>query len=184
MRDAEVVEDHWSLLGPMPSLVWVAVGILALLFAVPGWLAGARLTLAGWLAFLNAFGELFGAQVSLAIPVGLPLLLATLGAGAVYSLAEVGGLPVRKANGAWRPLGLGAWLVYLIALASDWGSTAYGLLIPNLVTWPDAVQPLVAWVTADLRWVAVVSIVLSHYPELLFVAAATAFRHAWHRVRD
>lgn len=159
-------------------MVWLALGVLALAFAAPGWLIGARLTLAGWLAALGALAEMFGFDVRLAVGGGLPLLGGSLAAGALYSVAEVAGRPVRRVAGRWTLLPLWAWIVYALTLGTDYVSTAAGLLWPDLTTWPERLRPALVWASADLSRLGVVTILLTHYPEVLTLGALYALRRA------
>lgn len=184
MKDGQVVAE--SPKAPalrLPSaggarVVWLALGVLALAFAVPGWLIGARLTLAGWLTAAGAMAEMFGFDVRPALSAGLPLLLGSLAAGVVYSLAEVAGRPLRRAGGRWALQPFWVWIVYALTLGTDYVSTAAGLLWPDLTTWPQGLRPALVWASADLSRLGVVTVLLTHYPELLMIGALYALRRA------
>lgn len=165
---------------PLGRATLLAMGVLAWAFALPGWFVGARLTLDGVLGLVNAMASLFGIALALAVPPGAPLLLATLTAGIVYSLAEMRAPPLRRTGQRWQVMPLFAVVTYLLTLATDYGTTAYGLLFSDLAAWPEWLQPLFVWARSDALYVSAATLVISHYPEILLLGGAMALRRAMH----
>jgi hypothetical protein len=114
----------------------------------------------------------------LAIPPGAPLLGATLAAGLLFSVVEVRALPLRRVGGRLVLLPLFAIVTYLLALATDYGSTAGGLLFADLATWPAALRPAFGWARESVARVGVLTLVLTHYPEVLILGGIEALRRA------
>lgn len=157
---------------------WLAVAILAFVFAIPGWFVGARLTLDGALAGVGAVGQIFGVTLAIAVPPGGPLFAATLVAGLLFSVVEVRALPVRKVGGKLVLLPLFAVLTYLLALMFDYGSTAAGLLFSDVATWPPALRPVFLWAREAPGRVGLLTLALTHYPEVLMIGGITALKRA------
>jgi hypothetical protein len=76
-----------------------------------------------------------------------------------------------------------AIVTYVLTLATDYGTTAYGLLYSDLATWPDWLQPLFLWARGDVLHVSAATLIMSHYPEILLLGGTLALRHALRRER-
>lgn len=162
----------------MGRWAWLCVAILAFVFAIPGWFVGARLTLDGAVAVVVAMASIFGIAVAPQIPAGGALLGATVAAGLLFSVVEVRALPVRKVGGKLILLPFFAVLTYLLALAADYGSTAVGLLFADVATWPPALQPVFLWARQAPGRVGLLTLLLTHYPEILILGGVEALRRA------
>lgn len=163
----------------VPWYAWLSLGLLAIAFAVPGWLVGARLTLEGWVALLNGLIGLFGTPGTLAVPAGAGLFIGTLVVGALYSAAELAAALVRKVvRHGWQLVAILA-LVWLVVLGTDYASTAFGILFADAVTWPQGARPLLVWLGEDYTRTGVATAVLTHYPEFFIIGGAFALRRAF-----
>lgn len=143
----------------------LAPGLMALLFGVPIWIVGARYTLDGWVMALNVVSGVADLPIQLARPTGFwSLLLFPIGLG--YSLVETRYRP-RRARAVI------AWLLWVIVLATDYGSTYLAVATPTADAWP-----VTKWVAATLPAALAWTTVLAFLPEQRMMAASLARRLA------
>lgn len=141
-----------SMATPVTGNAW-AVGIALLAFGIPGWLAGGKYTVNGWIEWGNWF--LTWLEVNARIPAlaGYWLLL-ILPAAYVYSEIEVRHRPAWRSSGRWHfspPL---VWAIWLLVVGTDVASTYTGVRVPAadafLITRQVATDPLFAFAWSSL----------------------------------
>lgn len=140
----------------------LAAGLLALVFGLAFWAVGGKYTLDGWIVGLNVL--LGFLQVPARIPravewwvlLFIPLALA-------YSWVEVMARPGRPTSRGWRRW-LVAFLLWLIVIATDVGSTFIGVQNPGIRPWLVSTWLAETDIAGGL-W----SIVLTFFPEALIL---------------
>jgi hypothetical protein len=110
----------------------IASGTALIAFGVLLWLAGAKYTLVGWVYGLNWFLLWMGLPALIPAIVGWWMLLA-IPMGLVYSFVELR-RPWNYTNNDWAKVVL-VWLIWLIIVGTDAGSTYLGVRQPPPDAW-------------------------------------------------
>lgn len=130
-----------------------SVGVVLLAFGVPGWLAGGRYTVDGWVVWLNWFSTWLHIPASIPRIAGWGLLL-VLPVAYIYSQVEVTHRPVRRVGSHWRSAGPLFWAAWLLIVATDVGSTYQGVRAPAPGAWEItrqvAAEPWLAFFWASI----------------------------------
>lgn len=144
--------------------------VLSLLFGIPLWLVGARYTFDGWLTGVNFMASWL--RTPWRVPpmdwkVYLGLVIAL---GLAYSFVEVALYSTSKARKLGRvPTVL--WILWLLVLLTDIGSTFLGVIVPEAGATPLALWAARSWFVTGL-W----SAVLTFIPEWLILGGGKLLR--------
>ncbi|NJO83351.1 MAG: hypothetical protein HC828_11370 [Blastochloris sp.] len=147
----------------------IAAGIFLFVFGLTFWLVGSWYTLRGGTLALNVIMAFFGFNYAVTYLVGMHALIGCIVLGLFYSLVEFGAFPRKKAlQSIARRIHWGVAVlvvaIWLVLIASDFGSTQIGVLNPPPDSWP-----LVLWI-AQYWYVAVVwSLFLTFIPETMMI---------------
>jgi hypothetical protein len=159
---------------------WRIVGFLALLFAIPAWLEGARFTRDGWIAFIDGLLGRLGIPYQIpSLPwwVGLVLMVVL---GKIYGHIEMDRWPIRRPQGwsnffnfaLWHVERWEVWVVFLIVILSDVGTTYIGARNND----PNDIQFLVQLAQNGTQ-LAIYAILVTFVPDRLA-------RWGWRKLRD
>jgi hypothetical protein len=151
---------------PRETAQRAARGLLALLFGVPLWLAGARYTEDGWIIGINRFlGWLNGPpDVRLGTPRWEIYLTVMIGLGLAYSIVERH-WPVRRAGSRLVVVSFIVFVLWAIVSVTDAGSTYLGVTAPPA----PGIWPITIWVAQTWPAALVWSLVLTYAPEFLIL---------------
>jgi hypothetical protein len=153
-----------------PGLALSGVGTLLSLVL---WVIGARYTVDGVLAMINALLDFLTIPAQIPIPPGWVLYLMLAPIPLAYSLIEWQKVPLTVHDEGWRAAPLGQWVVWLIVYAMDAITTWNGLGVVDRSA-PLIVQQL----SAALAGRVVMTAVLTIGPEALLRSMASIFRRA------
>lgn len=137
-----------------------ALAIVLFVFGALGWLAGGKYTVEGWVVALNMFGRWIGLAAQLDVPRGVPLIVAVLLSGVVYSRVEL--LALR--NTVQRMPSF--WIAWLLIFLTDVGSTFFGIISPA----PDA-APILRQLAIMPYFAFLWALVLTLLPEYLILSS-------------
>jgi hypothetical protein len=149
------------------------VGLAALLLGVLGWLSGGKYSVEGWVVWLNLFLDWLKLPLQLPTPAGWWVLI-ILPVAYFYSDIEVRHRPFVMDWSTWTPrmsIDLLFWVVWLVIVGTDVGSTFRGVRGPSPGAWP-----LVQQVTGSDWLSAAWAIVLTFAPEWLIIGGVKLLR--------
>lgn len=130
----------------------IAVALIA--FGLMGWLAGARYTLIGWVAWLNIFLSWLGLPASVPVPSGW-WMLAMVPIALVYSRVEMQVWKAHRRRGQSLALFVVGWL---LIVATDVGTTYIGVRTPPQDAWPVTLT-IANSAALSFAWAAVLTFV-------------------------
>lgn len=123
-----------------PGLALSGVGTL---LSLALWVVGARYTVDGVLALVNALLAFLTIPARIPIPPGWVLYLVLAPIPLAYSLIEWQQVPLTQRNGRWQAAPLGQWVVWLVVYAMDAITTWNGLGVVDTST-PLIIRQLAA----------------------------------------
>jgi hypothetical protein len=151
-----------------------AGGLGLIAFGLSLWVPAARFTADGWVAWLNGLAGWLTIAERVPRLGGWGLVVVALIVGGAYSVVEIIWQPLQitwfedaqgRRRTRWVVLPLAIWVLWLLATATDIGTTYVGLLLPP----PDA---LPAWrdLARSQDACAVLAVVLTFAPNWLILA--------------
>lgn len=167
--DNQVARNQRPSLDP-PGLVLSGVGTL---LSLALWVIGARYTVDGVLAMLNALLAFLTIPARISIPPGWVLYLVLAPIPLAYSLIEWQKVPLNLRGGRWYVAPLGQWVVWLVVYAMDAITTWNGLGVVD-----ERAPLIVQQLAAALPGRVVLTAVLTIGPEALLRSMAAIFRRA------
>lgn len=145
----KVTTRHWPL------------GIVLLVFGLLWWLPAARTTVDGWVLIVNTIGAFFAMPGQLARLTGVPLLIAAIVVGLIYSRVETREMPIQREPDRIVFAAPMVWVGWLFLAVTDVGSTFLGVITPPAGAWPIHVQ------------------IASHQPTAFVLALVSTFAPDW-----
>lgn len=140
-----------------------ALGIAALVFGLCLWIPGAHYQLDGWTLIANKLLAMVRSGIELPLAQGWWALL-LVPCGVLYSIGERRYLPLRKAAGRWRFLGLSVLAVWALVNGSDLFSAYTGIVNP-----PKDAGEWARW-TAATPWAAIAwTLIVVYIGDMLIV---------------
>lgn len=157
------------------STTLILAGLLSLCIGWPAWLVGAWYSLKGWVLGMNLVYGVLGLPGGVALPVGW-WALSCIVLGGAYSFVEIRLRPGRalyKQMLAWLgwPLLVVLFLLWVLVIATDVGSTFLSVLNPPANAWPMTKQ-LASNGWASFAW----SLVLTFVPEGFIILGGILIR--------
>lgn len=149
------------------------VGIAALMLGILGWLSGGKFSVEGWVVWLNGFLIWIDLPIVISKPTGWWVLV-IIPVAYFYSDIEVRHRPFKIDQETWIPTfspDLIFWVVWLVIVGTDVGSTFRGARGPSPGAWP-----LVQQVTGSDWLSAIWAIILTFTPEWLIIGGIKLLR--------
>lgn len=112
-------------MGPVTRAV---LGFVLVVLGALQWVPAARFTVDGWTAFTNGGLAWMGFAATLPRLSEMPLIVAMLAIGGVYSWVETKCMPVQRTSDGWAFMGMMALVGWLFLTATDVGSTYVGMI--------------------------------------------------------